>query len=97
MKRKLFSLLASVLPLALLWAQPGEGYYDDAEGKSGEALRTALYGIIHNHTNVGYDGLWDVYEDSDVKPDGTVWDMYSDIPGGTPPYVFYPGEGKCGN
>ena len=97
MKRKLFSLLASVLPLALLWAQPGEGYYDDAEGKSGEALRTALYGIIHNHTNVGYDGLWDVYEDSDVKPDGTIWDMYSDIPGGTPPYVFYPGEGKCGN
>ena len=97
MKRNLLALFASVLPLALLWAQPSEGYYDEAEGKCGEALRTALYGIIHDHTNVGYDGLWNVYEDSDVKPDGTVWDMYSDIPGDTPPYVFYFGEGKCGN
>ena len=97
MKRKLFSLLASVLPLALLWAQPGEGYYDDAEGKSGEALRTALYGIIHNHTQLSYKELWSAFYDTDVKPDGTIWDMYSDIPGGTPPYVFYPGDDQCGN
>ena len=78
MKRNLLALFVSVLPLALLWAQPGDGYYDDAEGKSGEALRTALYGIIHDHTNVGYDGLWDVYEDSDINPQtGYIWDMYS--------------------
>ncbi len=78
MKRNLLALFASVLPLALLWAQPSEGYYDEAEGKCGEALRTALYGIIHDHTNVGYDGLWDVYKDSDINPQtGYIWDMYS--------------------
>ncbi len=97
MKRNLLALFVSVLPLALLWAQPSEGYYDEAEGKCGEALRTALYGIIHDHTQLSYKELWSAFYDTDVKPDGTIWDMYSDIPGGTPPYVFYPGDDQCGN
>ncbi|MCH5346838.1 MAG: endonuclease [Muribaculaceae bacterium] len=53
------------------------GYYNAAEGKSGQSLLTALKGVISSHKNVGYDGLWDVYKTSDVYPDGTIWDMYS--------------------
>ncbi len=53
------------------------GYYDSCEGKSGQALLKALNAKIANHTNVGYDGLWNVYKQSDVRADGTLWDIYS--------------------
>lgn len=53
------------------------GYYDSCEGKTGQALLEALCDKIYRHTNVGYDGLWNVYKKSDVRPDGTLWDMYS--------------------
>ncbi len=52
-------------------------YYQDANGKKGADLKTALYNIISPHTNVGYDGLWDVFSLSDLREDGTYWDMYS--------------------
>lgn len=66
------------------------GYYDSAKNQKGKGLLTALHTIIDNHKNVGYDGLWAVYEKSDVRPDGTVWDIYSTA-------TFYPGKGQCGN
>lgn len=69
-------LAASVWMLHLNAAEP-TGYYTSCEGKSGKNLLSALSSKIANHTNVGYDGLWDVYKDSDVRPDGTLWDMYS--------------------
>ncbi len=53
------------------------GYYDSAEGLQGEALRQALHNIIDDHTSVSYDDLWDVYADTDKRPDGKVWDTYS--------------------
>lgn len=53
------------------------GYYDSCEGKSGKALLQALHGIIANHTNVGYNGLWEVYEESDVRANGSLWDIYT--------------------
>ena len=53
------------------------GYYDSCEGKSGQDLLKALYSKITNHTNVGYDGLWEVYKESDVRADGTLWDIYT--------------------
>lgn len=52
-------------------------YYRAANGLKGQALKTALFKIIGNHTDVGYDGLWRVYLKSDLRPDGTYWDMYS--------------------
>ncbi|MDE6050429.1 MAG: endonuclease, partial [Paramuribaculum sp.] len=58
-------------------AEIPSGYYDSCEGKTGQALLTALYQKITNHTNVGYDGLWDVYKVSDVRADGTLWDIYT--------------------
>lgn len=53
------------------------GYYDSCEGKSGKALLQALHDKISSHTNVGYDGLWNVYDESDVHADGSLWDIYT--------------------
>lgn len=53
------------------------GYYSSCEGKTGQDLLKALYSTITDHTNVGYDGLWDVYKKSDVRADGTLWDIYT--------------------
>ncbi|NPA36827.1 MAG: T9SS type A sorting domain-containing protein [Chlorobi bacterium] len=88
-------------------SQIPEGYYENAEGKTGYELKTALYNIIKDHTDIGYDALYDAYVKTDIKPDNTVWDMYSDVPGGTPSYVYYyneeetcgeySGEGDCFN
>ena len=65
------------------------GYYDDATGSVGEALQAALHDIIKDHTVHSYDFAWTAYYTTDVRPgDGKVWDIYSDIPGGTPPYLY---------
>lgn len=41
-------------------------------------LKSDFGALINDHTDVGYSGLKDVYETSDVKADGTIWDIYSD-------------------
>lgn len=74
--RKLASLfLASIWMLSGNAAEP-TGYYTSCEGYHGQALLSALSSKIASHTNVGYDGLWNVYKDSDMRPDGTLWDIY---------------------
>jgi endonuclease I len=64
------------------------GYYDSAEGLVGESLRAALHGIIDDHTVQTYQYTWTAFYTTDDKPNGKVWDMYSDIPGGVPPYEY---------
>ncbi|MFZ1947052.1 MAG: endonuclease [bacterium] len=64
------------------------GYYGPAEGLWGESLRAALHDIIKNHTAWGYDYAWTAYRTTDVKPDGKVWDVYSDVPGGPQFYQY---------
>ncbi len=64
------------------------GYYTAAEGLVGEPLQAALHNIIDNHTIISYTGLWTAFYTTDDKPNGKVWDMYSDVPGGTPPYEY---------
>lgn len=83
--------LAACLFSLSLWAEVPAGYYDDAIGKSGEALQKSLSVILNNADNVGYDGLWEVYKTTDRRPDGKVWDMYSDVTD----FTF--GTDKCGN
>ena len=61
----------------MLLAQIPNGYYNAASGKSGQELKTALFKIIGPHTDVGYGGLFTVYQKSDLRPDGKIWDMYS--------------------
>ncbi|MDE7411867.1 MAG: endonuclease [Paramuribaculum sp.] len=53
------------------------GYYDKCEGKTGQALLTALYQTVSSHTTVSYDGLLDLYKTSDIDENGKIWDMYS--------------------
>ena len=68
------------------------GYYDGAAGLTGSALRVALHNIIKNHTVNSYAFALSAFQTTDVKPNGKVWDMYSDVPGGTPPYEYSFGQ-----
>ena len=89
-----FVLAFTLLPVL---AQIPAGYYSTADGKSGAELKTALYLIIKDHDALSYSGLWSAFETTDRKPNGKVWDMYSDNPGGTPPYEFTFGSDQCGS
>jgi endonuclease I len=91
----------------ILCGQIPNGYYDKAQGLSGATLKTALYNIIKGHTVQSYTpGVWNAFLTTDKKANGKVWDMYSDVPGGIPPYEWtfvtqqcgnYSGEGNCYN
>lgn len=89
--RKFFAYMLSLAALTAGAAAP-DSYYDSCKGKGGKALLQALGDKVGSHTNVGYDGLWNVYKTSDVHPDGTVWDMYSTKNWGTPSQAKH-----CGN
>lgn len=67
---------ATFAAVAVSATEPG-GYYSSCEGKTGKALLQQLQTVIDDHTVVGYKNLYDVYDDSDRHPDGTIWDMYS--------------------
>ena len=81
-------LLLVLLSSITLFGQAPAGYYDGANGKTGNELKNALYLIIKDHTALSYDALWTAFQYTDKKTNGKVWDMYSDIPNGTPPYEF---------
>ncbi|MCX6328589.1 MAG: endonuclease [Bacteroidia bacterium] len=90
-------ILFIFLQLSLcLTAQP-PGYYSSAEGLTGTALQQALHDIIDNHTVVSYADLWTYFQSTDKKSNGKVWDMYSDIPSGTPAYEFVFITNQCGS
>ena len=91
MRITLLSLLLTVL-FVTTKAQPPANYYSTATGKIGAELKTALYNIIKGHTDVKYDGLYNVYKTSDAKPDGSVWDMYSNCS-----FSYSVPSDKCGN
>lgn len=62
--------------MALNAAEPA-GYYKACDGKTSQALLSQLLAIVGPHTNIGYDGLWDLYKTSDVDESGKIWDIYS--------------------
>lgn len=77
--RKILLALA-VSVAALAWAQAPNntgGYYASANGFKGKTLKTKLYQIIGTPQVTSYNGLWKTYYTSDKRPDGKVWDMYS--------------------
>lgn len=53
--------------------------YDDLNRSEGKELKTKLYKVIGEPKTVDYGSLKDVYRDSDVRSDGTVWDIYGDF------------------
>jgi endonuclease I len=89
MRKYLF--VAFMCVIGMLHATIPNNYYSAVDGKSGNAILPALYGIISSHTDVGYDGLYSVYPSTDSKP-GTnqVWDIYSTC-------TFTHGQKKCGS
>nr|WP_258396040.1 endonuclease [Streptomyces sp. Amel2xB2] len=61
-------------------AADDDEYYKDAEGKTGEELKTALHGIISKGvTKLSYDEVWDALKETDKDPDnsGNVILLYS--------------------
>ena len=83
------TVMLLLLAATALKAQIPSGYYDNAAGKSGDELKTALHNIIKGHTSVGYSGLWNAYKTTDLKANGKIWDIYSNI-------EYTPGSGQCG-
>jgi endonuclease I len=94
---RILSLFLYLFPLVIR-AQIPQGYYDPAAGLTGIQLQQALHDIIDDHVTVDYSNLYTYFAMTDMKTDSTVWDMYSDNPGGSPPYIYYyvPGD-QCGN
>lgn len=90
MKKLIISLFTLCMGAFAGEAAAPAGYYKSCEGKTGKQLLSALYTVVGSHTTVSYDGLWEVFKTSDVRANGTVWDMYS-----TKEWVV--GQQKCGN
>ncbi len=81
--------LSLLFPFSLAAEAPAD-YYQSCENKSGRALLSALHSVVGPHKTVSYDGLWDLYRTSDVRPNGHLWDMYS-----TKEWI--PGQKQCGS
>ncbi len=93
MKKVYLTLTLVVMALAAMAKDPTpcpSDYYVNALNHSDQALLTALHNIITSHTNIGYDGLWDAYADTDTDPNGYYIDMYST-------YDKYTYSDKCGS
>ncbi len=95
-KKKTTLTLLLFLPFIALFSQIPTGYYDSAIGKKGNALYITLHEIIDNHNVQGYGDLWEHFYHTDRKENGKIWDIYSDIPNGTPPYEYTYSEDQCG-
>lgn len=80
MKKLLFHLAGACLACCLTTTSMAidlATYYAQANNKKAAELKTALHGIIANHTNIGYDGLLTAYHESDRRADGYLRDWYS--------------------
>ncbi len=79
--RAFFALIALVCCVGVEAAMPRDYYPDDLEGRNKGDLKTRLHTLIKEHRRIAYggNGTWVVFRESDVRDDGSVWDMYSDI------------------
>ena len=82
MKTKLLLLSLFIAAVCATWAQGPNGsgtYYQNANGKKGAALKTAMFSIIKNPNVVSYSGLGEKYKLTDKRADGCLRDWYSNI------------------
>ena len=80
MKKYRIPLMVAAMLMAAITALAAEpqGYYSRAQGKSNEALMTALSTIISNHTSVSYtSGLLKAFKTTDTDDEGYIIDIYS--------------------
>ena len=81
-KRLISTVYMLTMAVALSWAQPNNtgSYYAAANGKKGQALKTAMFEIIKiEKAGWTYDGLKTAYKTTDTRPDGYLRDWYSKI------------------
>ena len=80
MKLRNILLLILLLLAFTVSAEIPAGYYDACVGKKQSALKSQLYAIIKNHDRISYgsSGTWGAFRDTDVRSDGTIWDIYTD-------------------
>lgn len=95
--KHLLVLLAAIVGLQATAAIPSN-YYSSAQGKSDQALKTALHKIIKGHTKRSYQNLWTDFKSTDCNGNiiidrySTTQYTYSDDQCGT-----YSGVGDCYN
>lgn len=77
MKQRLLLILSVAFAIISVHAQAPDGYYNNADGKCGQTLRSALEKIISSHTEHTYANLWEDFKSTDARSDNKVWDMYS--------------------
>ena len=75
--KRFFLTLGFFISALALTAQIPSGYYDAANGKTGDELKVALHDIIKGHHVVSYNGLLNAFAYTDCKPNGKIWDIYS--------------------
>jgi len=74
--KNIYSYLLLLVSVAGM-AQIPNGYYNSATG-TGYTLKNQLHNKIKNHNTIQYTpGLWNLYPSTDKKPNGKVWDIYS--------------------
>ena len=101
--RKILTLLLLTLSATMLAQGPNDSgtYYKDADGKKGQALKTALATIINKHKDIGYAALWEAYKTTDRRADGYLRDWYSNatsyVIGGPKQGANYSEEGDSYN
>ena len=102
-KKLLTAVSLLCLSLAIGYAQGPNGsktYYQDANGKSGAALKTALHNIIKissaSSAGWSYDGLKEAYKTTDTRADGYLRDWYSNATNYTPGSAFSGGTSAEG-
>jgi endonuclease I len=83
MKRCLFVLWGMMICI-VVQAQPAAGFYDVVDGKKDIAVKSALFDVVSPTLNrefnsLSYSELWTAFYTTDCRPDGKVWDMYSNI------------------
>ncbi len=88
--KRFFLTLGFFISALALTAQIPSGYYDAANGKTGDELKVALHDIIKDHHVVSYKGLLNAFAYTDNDGNGNVWDIYSNC-------IFsYSGNSQCG-
>lgn len=99
MRKHFLTILALVLVAQMGWAvDPStdlQTYYAGADGKSGEAIRSALYDKINSHTTVSYDNLKYLFKWTDTynNAGAVIDDIYSEC---DPAYTESWCSGDCG-
>ena len=75
--RFILMLVALTAAVQTALAEAPANYYNNAMGKRDESLMIALMNIIHSHTQLSYNALWDAFRSTDTDAQGYIIDMYS--------------------